>query len=142
MNQVRMFEVSSLTLHSIVEHTIGVICSCMPACHLAMRRSFPLLIKYNINRITQLRKLGARIVFNARSRARFLFGPSGIELSSSNNQDVRNKSNSQKEILGNLPEVPQNAYRMTTARAFIWGSKGHDSIPMDETRNETSFLFV
>ena len=140
---IRVQAVKDWFFPSIVEYTIGIACSCVPACFIALRRSFPLLNKLQISLLSRWRSLTTRLVFSTKSRARRLFGSGVAEMSSRNDRNTKIDSAGQEVIvLGNLPEVPQHTYQMLTARAFIWGSKSQGSISVDEERSGTSFSFV
>lgn len=127
-----------------MEHTIGVVCSCVPACSIALRRISPHLIKLRVSLTSHSRRLIARFIIGVRSRARRLLGLGTAKFSrNSNDQDVQMASAGRGVLLlADLPEVPQRAYHMLTARAFIWGVQGADSISVDEERSGTSFSFI
>jgi hypothetical protein len=123
---------------TILEHTIGVDCSCMPACSVAIRRELPMLTKLKSKLTSRLRSWGASLTFSKSSQSRRFFSLSERN-GSGNKQDPKFDANSGNGIfLGTLPKLPKRMHQMRTAREIFWERKNCTDTGADEAGNDIS----
>ena len=107
----------------------------MPSCFVALRRHSPLFVAFKTKLTSQLRLLSDRFVPSTSSRIRRLFSlGEGKSPRGTDNKPGMNADSHESLVEGKLPEVPEGAHRMHTARAFIWGSRKHKTTTLDEEK--------
>ena len=137
-----MLERNKLNDDSIVEVSVGVVCSCMPACSVLFRHHLPLFIIIKSFLITKLRTLTAH--FSTRSRSSggssswhfFSLGGSRKSVKGQHSEPEMG----QRETAGvrKLPEVSKGIHKMWTARSLLLGTR--KDLTVDEA--EDSIYFV
>jgi len=116
---------------TILEYTIGVDCSCMPVCAVAVRKYLPLITTATSQLTSRIRILGARLSPRRSSRSRRTFSSDGSK-SSADIQDIKfHADGGQVRLLEDLPEIPHKIHYMRTARAFFRGSQNPGATTMD-----------
>lgn len=137
---------SCLMFFSILEITIGIDCSCVPACFVLVRHYTPLYTSLKSCLTTRVRILTARFTSSGTgssgSRTRALFRLGGGSKSSANGQEPKFDLDHREAVTPRkLPEITKGMYQMRTARSFIWGGKKYTTTTMDEEEGGIYFAW-
>lgn len=112
---------------SIVEVSVGVICSCMPACSVLFRHHLPLFVAFKSYLASKVRIFTARFSTGGTSSggsSRLHFFSLGSSKKSANGQHSEPKIGyGEKAGMRKLPEISKGVHKMWTARSLILGSR-------------------
>lgn len=129
---------------SIVEVSVGVVCSCMPTCSILFRHHLPLFIRFKSYLVSKVRIFTAQFATGSRgsggsSSWRF-FSLGGSKKSIDGQQPDPEKGQGGRVGMRKLPVLPKGIHKMWTARSFILGSK--KDMTVDYTENSTTLSTI
>lgn len=127
---------------SIVEVSVGVVCSCVPSCSVLLRHHLPLFVTIKSYMVSIVRIFTAQFSTGGRSSGGssgwHFFSVGGSKKSADGQHHELEMGSGEKSGMRKLPEMPKGIHKMLTARSFILGSR-KDKTTVDEAEDSMYF---